>query len=173
MPRDPGFVAAPADIRAVIVEYRGVRLIFPYQLPPALELIGLLLAVGAFAAGAVEPDVEQRPVLGEELGQLIAVIHVVLVAAVVFGVAVPRREIHAELDAAARAGLGAFFDNVALYGRVLHRMLGIAARPQAEAVVMLGGEHQAFHAGALDRLDPLVAVEIHRVEAGLVLAAFS
>ncbi len=72
------------------------------------------------------------------------------------------------------AGLGDLFHHVALAvlpGAVLDRVLGIFAGPEAEAVVMLAGEHDAPQPGSLDRADDLVGVEIGGVEDLLRLIA--
>ena len=87
--------------------------------------------------------------------------------AVVLVVAVPGREVRAELQAVLAAGVGNLLDHVALAApprAVLDRVLGVLAGPEAEAVVVLAGEHQPAHAGLLGRADDLVGVEIGGVE---------
>src|SRR5699024_10482417 len=63
--------------------------------------------------------------------------------------------------------------DVALKRAVLHAVLGVLARPQAEAVVVLRREDHALKARRLDRLDPLVAVELLRIEDRLILGALA
>ena len=56
--RHAGLVAAPARVGAEIVEDYGVRLVFADHLEVAREVVHLLFAALAFAAGVVEPDAE-------------------------------------------------------------------------------------------------------------------
>ena len=82
-------------------------------------------------------------------------------------VAVPRREVDAEAEAVAAAGIRQVAHHVALAvapGRVLDAVFGIGRGPQAEAVVVLGRQHDSLHAGSLERADPLVAVQVGRGE---------
>ena len=143
------------------------------QLEIAREIVFLLFAVLALAAGVVKPHAENIAVAGEQLLELIAEIVVVRRGAVKLRIAVPRREIKAEFDAAAPAGLGRLAHDVALKRAVFHAVLGVLARPQAEAVVVLRREHKALEPRPFDRRDPLVAVELFRVEDRLVLGALA
>ena len=94
--------------------------------------------------------------------------------AVVLVVAVPGRKIDAELQPVLAAGVGDLPHHVALAvlpRAVLHRVLGVLARPEAEAVVVLAGEDQPAHAGLLGRADDLVGVEVGGIEDFLRLVA--
>ena len=48
-------------------------------------------------------------------------------------------------------------------------MPGHRTRPQAEPVMVLAGEDQAAHAGRGEAFDPLVGVELRRIEEGGIL----
>ena len=43
-------------------------------------------------------------------------------------------------------------------------MLGCCGRPQTESVVMLGCKNYQFEAGLTQSLDPLVGIEVNRIE---------
>ena len=91
-------------------------------------------------------------------------------------VAVPRREIYAELDTLTAARLGNLAHDVALailVWRVLDRVLGVGARPQAESVMMFGRKDQPLKARVLDDPDQSVGVEVRRVEYRLGLVAIA
>ena len=65
------------------------------------------------------------------------------------------------------AGVGDLLHNVAfavLPRAVLHGVLRVFARPEAEAVVVLAGEDDAAQARVVNRADDLLGVEIGRVE---------
>ena len=171
LPRHARLVAAPAHVRPEVVENHRVGLVFADQLKVAREVIYLLFAVGSLAAGVVEPYIEDVAVARQQLGQLVAEVVVVLRRAVERVVPVPRREIKAEFDAAPAAGVRRQLHHVALKRAVLDRVLGVLARPQAEAVVVLRGEHQPLHARGFDGLHPLVAVQIRGIEHALWLRA--
>ena len=77
-------VSAPADIRSKVIENYSVRLIFVDQLDITWEIIYLFLSVGAFAAGIINPYIEDIAVPGQKLGQLIADIIIVLRSSILF-----------------------------------------------------------------------------------------
>ena len=141
--RDDGPGLEPADEREIP---RPV-----VDLPPAVR---------SLAAGAVEPDLGDLAVVRQELAEL--VLEMLVVAgrvAVARLVPVPGREVDAERKPAFAAGRGDLADDVALPvlpRRAPDRVLGEFARPQAEAVVVLGREDQTPDPRGLDRLDPLV-----------------
>ena len=118
--------------------------------------------VSVAAVGAVEPHFEQRSVVGEEFTKLIAVVGEVLGASVVGVVAIPRRQIDAEPQPELPARGRQFLDDIALAiapGAVLHGVRGVAAWPEAEAVVVLGRDDEAFHSGVARHASPLADVE--------------
>ena len=170
-------VADPADVGADVAEHHGVGLQLAHDLAEAREVVDLALAVRPLAAGAVEPDLEDRPVLREHLAQLLAEVLVVLLAGAVLRiVAVPRREVHAELEAALAARVAELAEHIALAAlprAVRDRVRRELGRPVAVAVVVLGGDDDALHARVLHDLDPLARVERGRVEdvRGLVAVA--
>ena len=162
----PVFVAHPADV-GPHAEDHGLGLQLADDLDVAVPVVDLPLAVGPFAAGAVPPDLGDLAVVGQQLAELVLVVVVVGVGAVGLLVAVPGREIDAELEARLAAGVGHLLDHVALAAApraVLHAVLGVLARPEAEAVVVLAGEDEQLHAGLLAGRGPLVGVEGRGIE---------
>src|SRR5438094_8998031 len=95
--------------------------------------------------GAVVEDLEHRPVLRQQLAQLIAVVDEVLGRAVILVIAIPRREIDAEPYALPGAGRGDLFHDITLERTVLDRVLRVARGPGAKAIVMLAVEAQPLH----------------------------
>ena len=63
-------------------------------------------------------------------------------------------------------------DDVALERRVHDVVIGLLRVPQAEAVVVLRGEHDVLHAGVLGDVDPLVGVELRRIESLVKVVVF-
>ena len=180
------FVAHPAEIRPAVAEHNRSRHqladdspgVIPVVIVPVINLALLPgAAVKAVAAiGAVEPNGEDVAVIRQEFAQLVAVISNVFRPAIVFVVAVPGREINAELQSVPAASRGYFLDHVtmaALPRTVLHRMLGIVTRPKAEAVVVFGRQDETLHSGLLGHRDNLIGVEGGRVEDLLVLVAIT
>ena len=125
-------------------------------------IVDLLLAVGAFAAGAVKPDFVDGAIVIEELVELADEEVIVGVCAVGRLVAVPRGEVKTDLEAFGAAGIGKLTTDIALTilprrgGNGVVRELG---GPKAEAVVVLGGENGELEAGLFKGLGPLAAVE--------------
>ena len=74
-----GLVAAPAHVGAGDGDHR-FRLQGAHHVVVAPPVVLLLLAVGTLAAGAVEPHGEDRPVMGQQLDQLVHVVVVVVLA---------------------------------------------------------------------------------------------
>ncbi len=62
------------------------------------------------------------------------------------------------------AGVGEFLERVALERRGLDAPIGERGAEHAEAVVMLAGDDDVFHAGVLGGAHPVVGVEFHRIE---------
>ena len=168
-----GLVADPAQVGAAeVAEEHGLRL-------PAVargddlrpRVVGLLVdgallagpAVESVAAvGAVEPDLRERPVLREELLELAQIVVAVGGRPVVGAVAVPGRKVEPGLDALGGAGIDELAHDVAPAAaprRVADAVLRPLRRPEAEAVVVLGGEDEARHAALAGDARPLAAVE--------------
>src|SRR5256885_17018466 len=84
--------------------------------------------------------------------------------AVVLVIAIPRRQIDAESHALPGARLGDLLHDVATERTVLDRMLGVARRPEAEAVVVLAGEDQSSHPAVARGAHDLVCVKIGGLE---------
>ena len=160
--REPGraaFVADPAHVGAAVVEDAGVGLIFPHQIDISPEIVFLLFAVGTLAARAVKPHDEHVAVFREQAPSAVLYNNRYRPRCRKGGYSDPRGKIEAEFDAALTAGVGKFPYHVALTapeGRMLHGMFRIFAGPQAEAVMMLGGENQSAHARGFGHLHPLV-----------------
>ena len=79
--------------------------------------------------------------------------------------------IEADLEPFGAEGVDVFAHEVAMRGRVGRLVIGQLGIEQAEAVVVLGGEHGVFHAGLFGELRPLFRVVIHGikfVEIGLI-----
>ena len=181
---DTFLVADPAHVRSDVAEHRRLRLEIPHQLPRvrpvviggAVDLAPLArpAVVAVAAVGAVEPHFRDRAVVGQQLAKLAPVVIEIRRTAVLRVIAIPGREIHAERQAVLLARLGEVADDVSLAvfpGTAFHRMLGELARPQREAVVVLRGDDQPFHAGVARDPGPLPRVERRRVEHALGLVA--
>jgi hypothetical protein len=129
--------------------------------------------IAVAAVGAVEPHLKERTVVREQFAKLVAVIRDIGRRAVIGAIAIPRREIHAELQTVLAARCGKLRDDIAvaaLPGTVLHGVFCVGARPQAEAVVMLRGEDETLHAGVVRDARPLPRIERVGVERALVFA---
>lgn len=88
--------------------------------------------------------------------------------------AVPRREVKPQLETGFPGGGGQVSNDVA--GPVLPRaradgVVGVGGGPEAEAVVVLGGEDHAREPGVPGDLDPLGGVKADRIEYGRVRVA--
>ena len=103
-------VADPADVRPRVAEHHGVRLQPPHRPVEQRPVVDLPLAVRPFAVGAVEPDLEDRPVVPEHLLEHRDEHRVVLGRAVGRVIAVPRREVDAELQPGLAARVGELAD---------------------------------------------------------------
>ena len=142
-------------------------------LSEAVEVVFLLLAVGAFAAGSVKPYLVDFAVVCKQLGELVDE-HVVVCrgVAVAGGVAVPGGEVDAEFHAVFVARLPELPHDVAVTsepGGGLDGMRCRSRRPQAEAVVVLCGENHELYPRVAERAHPLAGVEPGGVEDGRVL----
>ena len=117
-----------------------------------------------------QPDAEQLPVLGEQLGELGHVVVVVGLACAVAGVVpVPGGEVDPELQsgpAAGRRRLAHHISPAVFPGGIFDAVAGVGAGPQAEAVVVLAGQDEPPHPGAFRCAGPLVRVEMCRVKQG-------
>jgi hypothetical protein len=173
-PGVPGFVPAPAHVGSAHADH-GSRLQAADDLVIALPVVRLHTPVGALSVGAVEPDREHVAVPGEQLGELRDEEVVVGATRAVGRLRpVPGREVDPEPQAVAASRVGDLGDEIApaaAPGRGGDRVLGHGARPEAEPVVVLGGEDHPRHPGADDRTHPLVDVDGVGVEQCRVLVA--
>jgi len=78
----------------------------------------------------------------------------------------------AELDAVLLAGVGELLEHVPLEWRVADVVVRVLRRPDAESVVVLGGDDEVLRAGGFGHPDPLLGVERSRVEALVELVVF-
>ena len=173
-PAMPGLVAAPAHIGTADIQNR-IRLQFAQYCIVAFPIVNLLFAVFALTTGTVKPEAENISVVCCKLSQLgneIIIIRFPLPIACI--VTIPRGEIDTKLDTAAPAGIRYLAHNIALtvFPRtVLDAVLGVGARPQAEAVMVLAGQNQRLHAGTFDCGNPLVGIQRIWVEQRRVFGA--
>ena len=89
-------------------------------------------------------------------------------------IAIPRRQIDAELQAFFPAGIGQLAQHVAFAAAPRAARDGVGRQrrgPQAEPVVMLGRDDDATKTGLLEDAHPLPRVERRRVEERGILAA--
>src|SRR2546422_868474 len=171
---DPVLVPDPANIRTGVAEKHGGGLQVAHDLPCVRPIVvGAVVDLASFVGAAVvavaavrtvEEDLENRAIAGQQLAQLIAVVDEVLGAAVILVVAIPRRQIDAKAYALPGARVGNLLHDVATEWAVLHRVLSVARRPEAEAVVVLAGEDQSSHPAVTRGADNLVGVEVRGVE---------
>jgi hypothetical protein len=123
----------------------------------------------SFGSRAVEPQLEQLTVTRAQLFELARIEIVVGVGVrVAGGVAIPRREVDPELHAGSLTRPGSFGYNITFVTGVRHRVIGGRCGPQAEAIVVLGGQHQVLGACTLSDIDPLGGVELSGREAAWV-----
>ena len=182
--RDPLLVADPADIGPGVAEHHGVGLQVADQLPGVLPVVvGRAVDPAALAraavetvaaVGAVEPHLEERSVLRQQLAQLLPVVLDVRRTSVLGMVAIPRRQVDAELQSHLAARAREVADDVSaavLPGTALDRVIGKTARPEREPVMMLRGEDQPLHPGIARHRRPLPRIERRRIEGGLRFVA--
>ena len=157
----------PADVRGH-AEDDGLGLELADDFVVGRPVVDLPLAVRPFAVGPVEPDLVDRAVVRQELAKLRAEMLVVFRGiAVARLVPVPGRKVDADAEPEFAAGLDHVAHDVALAAApraAFDAVRSEAARPEAEAVVVLRREDQHAHPGGLESLDPLARVEVRRVE---------
>ena len=147
---------------AHVAEDKGLWLEDGHGAVEERPIILLLAPVGAFAVGTVEPLFEDRAVMAKGVEQRLTEGLVVGGGAVGGSVAVPRGDVDTHFYAPFAASVGEAAQHVALALQPLALGHGVRAGgvgPEAEAVVMFGGEDDATHACSLGCGDPLVAVE--------------
>ena len=136
----------------------------------------LFAPVGSFAVGTVEPLLEDVAVATEGVLEGLSEGLVVGWGAVGGSVAVPRGDVDTHFYAPFAASVGEAAQYVALALQPLALGHGVRAGgvgPEAEAVVMFGGEDDATHAGAFGCGHPLAAVEGGGVEEVFGFCAFA
>ena len=170
-------IAHPTATGTSVAENDGLRLQFVDGFPRPREVIIsatvnfaslLRTAVPAVAAiGTVEPHLENLAILRQQLIQLcIEILHVEW-RAVEGLMAIPRRQVQAQLQAIFAAGSSQFAHHVAftvLVRRVAHRIIRVLCGPKTESIVMLCGKDDAAHARLFAHASPLFTVETRWVE---------
>ena len=171
------FIAHPAAAGAYIAEDDGVGLVLVYGAVEKRPVVILFLSVGTFSVGTIEPLLENRAVGASQNAFQGLDKDIVIGGGTVSRVMpVPGGDIHSELDSFPGAGLGEFFQDISLSvppGTFPYGVFGNRAGPQAEAVVVLGGDDDALETGCLGRSHPLVAVQVCGVEEVFGFGAFS
>ena len=72
--------------------------------------------------------------------------------------------VNAEVDALFAGGVGEFLDDIALERSGVHDVEGVGGLEHREAVVVLGGDDDVFHAGILGDFDEVIGIELGGVE---------
>ena len=124
---------------------------------------GVSTAVPAVAAvSTVKPVFEELAILRGELVDLCVEDTLIFGLTVVAAIAIPGGEIEAEEQAVLAAGLAQLAYQVAfavLPRAVFDGIVGGLRGPEAEAIVVLGGEDDPLHPSTLEGGDPLLGVE--------------
>ena len=161
-------VADPAAAGPDVAEDDGLRL---QPMDGSVEqrpVVLLPLAGRPFAAGTVEPLFEDRAVLATEDAFERPDEGAVIGRRTIAGIVpVPRGNIDAELQPVGGTGVGEFAEDVSLTVTPLalrHRMPAFGRRPEAEAVVVFGGDNRPLEARGTGRGRPLTAVEVGGME---------
>ena len=170
-------VAHPSASGSAVAEDHGLRLQAVEHLEDARVVVIVFAVYGApvlcaaivavAAVGTVEPHLEHLAVVGHEVAQLGVEIRQVLRRGILGARAVPRREVDGEPQPVFLARVGHLAHNVALAvapWRAAHVVVVAGEGPQAEAIVVLGREYDALHAGAHESARPLLTVETLGVE---------
>ena len=176
---DADLVADPADVAVLeqrsVGEHHGIGLIGAQLRHVMLEVVDV-----AVAARAVQPPLDQRAVAGGQLDQLAGIEDVIGLGIGVAGlVPVPGRQVDAHAHAFALHRLRGHADQVALPVQPragLDRVIALLRRPQREAIVVLGHQHQVIGARRLGRAGPLAGIDAVGIEHGgrrLAVAPFA
>ena len=121
-------------------------------------------------APGIEHDVKNLAIVSEQFGELVLDKlgllrrHPALprIAGNPLGT-VTDRVIQPDPDALLAKRLRELANNVPL-ASLRYRVSGVLAGPQAEPVVMLGGQDGEFHPGALSGIRPLAAIQFYRIQ---------
>jgi len=148
----------------MVVEFGPTPALALSQLPVGgcfpLRIVGPAAGGVVFVPAAVEPHLQDRAVAGQQFGQLrLHVVDVGPVAVVVGKIPVPKRVVKAGFESGGTEGVDKSCDNVDGDAGVLHRIIGTAARPKAEPVMMLGGQDRVLHARLQRNFRPLAGVQ--------------
>ena len=167
LPGHARLVANPADVRAGDGD-EGAGLQLADQGVITWEVVFLLLSVRPLAAGAVEPDLVDGSVSGQEFAKLVPE-ELVVFGGVPVGwlIPIPGGEVEADTDVLLSQGIDDFPDDISFAippGGVFDTVPGELGWPEAESIMVLGCEDEQFHSGILEHFGPLVGVKISGVE---------
>ena len=184
--RITAFVPHPAGARPHVGKNHRSGLPF-LQFPPRLLPVvirapvnGALLprstVIAVPSVRSVKPRQENWAVSRGQFLQLLTVHFDIFRRSVGGSVAVPRRQVNAEPDAVLFARAGNLLHHIALPllprgGR--HAVPGGLRGPQAEAVMVLAGQHHPLEPGVRQRLYNFVRIEIGRIEQLRLLVAIT
>ena len=166
--RDPLLVPDPADVGSRIREDDRLRLEPADDPMDTRPVVRLSLSIRPLAVGTIEPDFHDGTVAGEQLGELSGV-EVVIPRRVAVRrvVPVPGGEIESDAEPFRATRLRELAHHVApsLAPRArAHRVIRGLRRPEAKAIVVLGGEDHRSESARSCRARPLPGIEARRVE---------
>ncbi len=131
-------------------------------------VVNLSLSVRPLAVCTIEPDFRYLAVVRQKLAQLVAEVLIVNGGvAISWFVAIPGRKVDTKSESGFSASLRHLAHNVPfapLPGTILDAVLCVFAWPEAEPIVVLGGDDEQLHAGILDSGDPLSCIKVRGVE---------
>ena len=141
------FVAYPTHI----IPHDGgnrVRLQTVNCFQDGIPVVYLLFSVRTFTVGSVKPYLVHLSIVGEQFGKLFYKEFIVgFSLPITFSITVPWRKINSEFQPILVTGLAKFPHHIpfaVLPWRRSNGMFGCPGRPQAETVVMLGGDDSHF-----------------------------
>ena len=136
-------------------------------------LVGPSVPAGA-SIGAVKPDLKEFPIIGHQLGELVPHVGNVFWFAVVGVVAVPRRIVDSYFQPIFPTGIHKFSDQVSFSTSpraVFDRVFCVGRWPKHKAIVVLGGDDEAFHACFFGDAGPLPCIQGTRSKLARLLIA--
>ena len=171
---DTSFVSHPAATGTAVGENQRTGCPFIDYLMDGREIIigppvnGPPLRGAAIPAispvGAIQPNFGHRRIIRQQFAQLIFIILHIFGRSVTRLMPVPRGKIDTELQAIFLAGRSQFADHIAFVWGGRYGIIRIAARPEAETIVVLGRDDHASDAGFHEGPGPLLAVQPGRIK---------
>ena len=139
-----------------------------YRFIKTSPVIHLLLSVGTLAACPVKPHLMHLTVVGQQFGQLVyKKVVITRRVAITLRITVPRRKIHPEFHPVFVTSIPQLPHDIALAvfpRRRRYRVSRRPSRPQAKTVMMLCRKNHHLKAALLQRLHPLLRIELRRIE---------